>query len=88
VSVLASQTTWIGHTVCLSRLSPSEQPATFSTRSNQDTASAGGELLGRIFVPHRVSNVTFGGPAKNRLFVGGSTTLYAIFLNRRGVQVP
>jgi hypothetical protein len=28
--------------------------------------SAGGELLGRIFVPHRVSNMTFGGPAKNR----------------------
>ena len=50
--------------------------------------SAGGELLGRIFVPHRVSNVTFGGPAKNRLFIGGSTTLYAIFLNCRGVQVP
>jgi gluconolactonase len=50
--------------------------------------SADGELLGRIFVPHRVSNVTFGGPAKNRLFIGGSTTLYAIFLNCRGVQVP
>ena len=50
--------------------------------------SAGGELLGRIFVPHRVSNLTFGGLAKNRLFIGGSTTLYAIFLNCRGVQVP
>ena len=50
--------------------------------------SADGELLGRIFVPHRVSNVTFGGLAKNRLFIGGSTTLYAIFLNCRGVQVP
>jgi gluconolactonase len=50
--------------------------------------SADGELLGRIFVPHRVSNVTFGGPAKNRLFIGGWTTLYAIFLNCRGVQVP
>jgi gluconolactonase len=47
-----------------------------------------GELHGRMFVPHRVSNVTFGGPAKNRLFIGGSTTLYAIFLNCRGVQVP
>jgi gluconolactonase len=35
-----------------------------------------------------VSNVTFAGPAKNRLFIGGSTTLYAIFLNCRGVQVP
>jgi len=50
--------------------------------------SADGQLLGRIFVPHRVSNVTFGGPAKNRLFIGGSTTLYAIFLNCRGVQFP
>jgi gluconolactonase len=50
--------------------------------------SADAELLGRIFVPHRVSNVTFGGLAKNRLFIGGSTTLYAIFLNCRGVQVP
>lgn len=50
--------------------------------------SADGELLGRIFVPHRVSNVTFGGPAKNRLFIGGSTTLYAIFLNCRGAQFP
>jgi gluconolactonase len=50
--------------------------------------SADGELLGRIFVPHRVSNVTFGGLAKNRLFIGGSTTLYAIFLNCRGAQFP
>jgi gluconolactonase len=50
--------------------------------------SPDGELLGRIFVPHRVSNVTFGGLAKNRLFIGGSTTLYSIFLNVRGAQVP
>jgi gluconolactonase len=44
--------------------------------------------LGKILVPHRVSNLTFGGLAKNRLFIGGSNTLYAIFLNCRGVQVP
>ena len=47
-----------------------------------------GELLGKILVPHLVSNLTFGGLAKNRLFIGGSHTLYAIFLNRRGVQWP
>ena len=47
-----------------------------------------GRLLGKILVPYRVSNVTFGGPAKDRLFIGGSQTLYAIFLNRRGVQTP
>jgi gluconolactonase len=50
--------------------------------------SPDGELLGRIFVPHAVANLTFGGPAKNRLFIGGSTTLYSIFLNCRGVQTP
>jgi len=50
--------------------------------------SPDGELLGKILVPYRVSNLTFGGPAKNRLFIGGSNTLYSIFLNCRGVQEP
>ena len=50
--------------------------------------SPDGELLGKILVPHRVSNLVFGGVAKNRLFIGGSHTLYAIFLNRRGAQWP
>ena len=50
--------------------------------------SPDGELLGKIVVPYRVSNLTFGGLAKNRLFIGGSNTLYAIFLNCRGVQAP
>jgi gluconolactonase len=47
-----------------------------------------GELLGKILVPHRVSNLTFGGAVKNRLFIGGSNTLYSIFLNCRGSQAP
>jgi gluconolactonase len=47
-----------------------------------------GTLLGKVLVPHRVSNLTFGGDFKNRLFIGGSQTLYAIFLNRRGVRWP
>jgi gluconolactonase len=47
-----------------------------------------GKLLGKILVPHPVANLVFGGPHKNRLFIGGSHTLYAIFLNRRGVQRP
>jgi gluconolactonase len=48
----------------------------------------GGKLLGKVLVPHLVSNVVFGGPMKNRLFIGGSHTLYSIFLNRRGAQWP
>jgi gluconolactonase len=47
-----------------------------------------GKLLGKILVPYRVSNLTFGGPHNNRLFIGGSHKLYAIFLNRRGVSLP
>jgi gluconolactonase len=50
--------------------------------------SPNGKLLGKILVPYRVSNLVFGGLAKNRLFIGGSHTLYAIFLNRRGAQTP
>jgi gluconolactonase len=47
-----------------------------------------GRLLGKVLVPWRVSNLTFGGALKNRLFIGGSHTLYSIFLNRRGVLWP
>jgi len=47
-----------------------------------------GKLLGKILVPYRVSNLTFGGLLRNRLFIGGSHTLYSIFLNRRGAARP
>ncbi len=47
-----------------------------------------GRLLGKVLVPHRVANLTFGSADKNRLFIGGSDTLYAIFLNRRGATWP
>jgi gluconolactonase len=50
--------------------------------------SSRGKLLGKVFVPHVVANVTFGELSKNRLFIGGATTLYSIFLNTRGVQTP
>jgi gluconolactonase len=43
--------------------------------------SPDGALLGKVLVPHRVSNLCFGGATKNRLFIGGSHTLYSIFLN-------
>ncbi|MEN0072848.1 MAG: SMP-30/gluconolactonase/LRE family protein [Paracraurococcus sp.] len=47
-----------------------------------------GQLLGKVLVPHRVSNLAFGGAMKNRLFIAASHSLYAIFLNRRGAQWP
>lgn len=51
--------------------------------------SPAGELLGKILVPHVVSNICFGGSVfRNRLFIGGSHTLYAVFLNVRGATWP
>jgi len=47
-----------------------------------------GRLLGKILIPETVANLTFGGRHKSRLFICASTSLYAIHLNRRGVQMP
>jgi len=44
--------------------------------------------MGKILVPETVSNICFGGHAKNRLFITATTSLYSVILNRRGVQVP
>ena len=47
-----------------------------------------GALLGKIFVPAAVSNLTFGGRLRSRLFLCAGPTLYAITVNRRGCQRP
>jgi len=43
-----------------------------------------GELIGKIRIPEMVSNVAFGGPKRNRLFICGTTSLYSAFLTARG----
>jgi gluconolactonase len=50
--------------------------------------SPAGALLGKILLPHRVSNIAFGGLHKNRIFISASHTLYALFLNVRGAAWP
>jgi gluconolactonase len=50
--------------------------------------SAQGELLGRIRIAETVSNCTFGGRKRNRLFMTATSSLYAVYLNARGVQTP
>ncbi|MFO6464938.1 SMP-30/gluconolactonase/LRE family protein [Jannaschia sp. KMU-145] len=50
--------------------------------------SPGGDLMGKILVPETVSNVCFGGRSKHVLYITGTTSLYSISLNRRGVQWP
>lgn len=46
-----------------------------------------GALLGKIRIPEVVSNCVFGGGRRNRLFITASTSLYAVYLNRRGAAV-
>lgn len=50
--------------------------------------TAGGDLIGKIAVAEKVANVCFGGPARDRLFICGHTSLYAIHVNTRGAQIP
>ncbi len=50
--------------------------------------SPAGELLGRIKTPYPVSNLTFGGRNRSRLFICASHTLYAIYTNQRGAARP
>ena len=47
-----------------------------------------GDLLGKVLTPSRVSNLTFGGRARSRLFICASHTLLAIYLNVRGAERP
>jgi gluconolactonase len=43
-----------------------------------------GTLIGKVRIPEIVSNVTFGGAKRNRLFICGTTSLYAVFVTVNG----
>lgn len=45
-----------------------------------------GTLIGKIKIPEIVSNVCFGGPKLNRLFITATTSLYAVYLNVNGAR--
>ena len=47
-----------------------------------------GDLIGKIHLPETVSNLCFGGVMKNRLFITGSQSLYAVYLETQGDQKP
>jgi gluconolactonase len=44
-----------------------------------------GKLIGKILVPETVANVCFGGPKRNRLYICGTSSLYAFYLKVNGV---
>jgi gluconolactonase len=48
--------------------------------------AADGELIGKLRLPEIVSNLTFGGPKRNHLFVTATTSLYSLRLNINGLR--
>lgn len=50
--------------------------------------AADGVLLGKILIPERVSNLTFGGPKRNRLFITATQSVYAIYTAATGAETP
>ncbi len=47
-----------------------------------------GTLLGKIHVPEKIGNVTFGGTERDQLYIAASTSIYRIRLATRGIQQP
>lgn len=43
-----------------------------------------GTLIGKIRIPEFVSNLTFGGARRNRLFITGTTSLYSVYVTATG----
>jgi gluconolactonase len=50
--------------------------------------SPSGDLLGKIHLPETCANLCFGGPLRNRLFVCGSTSVYALYVGTQGALKP
>ncbi|HNP72843.1 MAG TPA: SMP-30/gluconolactonase/LRE family protein [Kouleothrix sp.] len=47
-----------------------------------------GALIGQIHLPEACSNICFGGAKKNRLFMTATQSLYAVYVEAIGAQVP
>ena len=46
-----------------------------------------GTLIGKVRIPEIVSNVSFGGAKRNRLFITGTTSLYSVYLTANGCTI-
>ena len=46
-----------------------------------------GDRIGQILLPEICSNVCFGGTKRNRLFMTGSTSLYAVYVETQGAHI-
>jgi gluconolactonase len=46
-----------------------------------------GQRIGQILLPEICSNICFGGPKRNRLFMTASRSLYSVYVNTRGAHI-
>ena len=54
-------------------------------RSGVHVFNPAGKLIGRIDLPERCANLSFGGVDRNRLFMAASTAVYSLYVNTQGV---
>jgi gluconolactonase len=59
-----------------------------STYDSVQVFAPDGVRIGRIPVPEKVANITFGGNNRDHLYICATTSLYRIRLLTRGVQLP
>lgn len=57
-----------------------------STAEGVHCIAPDGTLIGKVLVPEVVANVCFGGPKRNRLYICGTTSLYAIMVQTNGAK--
>lgn len=46
-----------------------------------------GDRIGQIKIPETTSNLCFGGPRRNRLFMTASQSIYAVYVNTQGAHI-
>jgi gluconolactonase len=47
-----------------------------------------GDLIGKVHLPETCANLCFGGRKRNRLFMTASTSVYALYVDVQGAQLP
>jgi gluconolactonase len=50
--------------------------------------TSSGALIGKIHLPETTANLCFGGKKRNRLFMCGSTSIYAVYVETVGALIP
>jgi gluconolactonase len=47
-----------------------------------------GDRIGQILLPEKCANICFGGAKRNRLFMAASQSIYALYVEAQGAQMP